>query len=147
MSLYYRTQQVHPVFGSRLATTPFTRTSVALTDAYTGNQKVIKTAGFSKMNLDILYTMGATESSNTIEVTIEGSPDGTNFYMLPNESNSSGVSTLYARNWTFTGTNAAAATISLGLDVFYQWVRISIRETGVVTNAGTVYAEATLSGA
>jgi len=147
MSLFYRSQDPVPVFGSRLAASPFTRTSVALTNAYADTYKEIKVGGYSKMNLDILYTMGAAETANTIEFKIEGSPDGTNWYALANESNSGAVSTLLARNWTFTGTNAAAATISIGIDVFYKYVKISVQETGVAANAGTIYAEATLSGA
>ena len=100
----------------------------------------------SKLNVDILYTMGATETSNTIDVRFEGSPDGTNFYRIPNDSTAGGTSTLTAREFTFVGTNAAAATISIGLDIFYKFMKVSFKESGVVTNAGTVYAEITLSG-
>lgn len=147
MSLFYRTQDRFPIFGTKLATAPFTRTPVALTAAYTGNTTEIKSAGYSKLNLDILYTMGAAETANTLEFKIEGSFDGVNWYALPNESNTNGVSTLYARNWTFTGTNAAAATISIGIDIFYKYLKFSAQETGVAANAGTIFAEATLSGA
>ncbi len=98
------------------------------------------------MNLDVLYTMGATESTNSIELKVEGSPDGTNWYRLPNESVSSGTSTLTAREFTFVGTNADAATISIGIDIFYKFIKVSAKETGVASNAGTVYVEATLSG-
>jgi hypothetical protein len=146
MGLRYDSQQTFPVFGTKLETSPFTRTPATLTAAYTGNAKEFKVAGFSKFDLAVLYTMGAAETANTIEVKFEHSPDGTNWYRIPNESNTNGVSTLYARNWTFTGTDAAAATISIGIDVFYKYLKVSVQETGVAANAGTIYAEGTLSG-
>ena len=144
MSLSYKSHVVLPIFGTK--TVAGVPTSVALTSAYTGNNKAISTGGMSKLNLDILYTMGATETTNSIEVQIECSNDGVNYFRIPNESASGGVSTLTAREFTFVGTNAAAATISIGIDIFYKFMKISIKESGVVTNAGTVFAEATLSG-
>lgn len=144
MSLFYRTQEKFPVFGTKTAAG--VRTPVALTAAYTGNVFTFKTAGFTKFNLDVLYTMGAAETANTIEIKYEASSDGINFYRIPNEAAASGVSTLYARNWSFLGTDAAAATISIGIDIFYKYLRVSIQETGVAANAGTIYADGTLSG-
>ena len=143
--LYYPQQQTFVVIGSKSGTT---RTSVTLTNGYdvANKTKAFETAGFSKLNLDVLYTMGATETSNSIEVRLQGSSDGTNWYRLPNESASAGTSTLTAREFTFVGTNAAAATISIGLDIFYKYIQVSVKETGVASNAGTVYVEATLSG-
>lgn len=145
MCLYYANQVSFPVIGTKSDTT---RTSVALTAAYdvANKTKILETGGYSKLNLDVLYTMGATETLNSIELRIEGSPDKTNFYRIPNESVSTGTSTLTAREFTFVGVNADVATISIGLDIFYKYMRISAKETGVVTNFGTVYCEATLSG-
>ncbi|HRF70088.1 MAG TPA: hypothetical protein PKV66_01515 [Candidatus Pelethenecus sp.] len=145
MGLYYESQDSFPVIGTKSGTT---RTSVALTTAYdvANKTKIIEVGGYSKANFDILYTMGATETSNSIEVRFQASNDGTNFYRIPNESASGGTSTLTAREFTFVGTNAAAATISIGLDVFYKYLEISVKESGVVTNAGTVFVDCTLSG-
>lgn len=145
MSLEYTSQQTFPIIGTKSGTTV---TAVALTNSYdvANKTKIIPTGGMSKLNLDILYTMGATESSNSIELRIEGSPDGTNFYRIPNENVTAGTSTLTAREFMFVGANAAAATISIGLDIFYKYVRVSVKETGVDSNAGTIYVEATLSG-
>lgn len=145
MGLRYKSTVTFPVIGSKAGTT---RTSVALTSSYdvANKTKVFETAGFSKVNLDILYTMGAAETANSIEMRIDGSSDGTNFYRIPNETVSGGTSTLTAREFTFVGTNAAAATISIGLDIFYRYLRVSAKETGVAANAGTIYCEATLSG-
>lgn len=145
MGLDYRTQIVFDVLGSKSGTT---RTSVTLPTAY--NSTVTKTflvGGFSKLNLDVLYTEGASETTNSIELKIETSTDGTNFYRIPNEAVSAGTSTLTAREFTFVGADGAAATISIGLDIFYaQYMKVSAKETGVATNAGTVYIEGTLSG-
>lgn len=146
MGLYYESQQTFPVIGSK--TSAGVRTSVALTAAYdvANKTKIIPVGGFSKANFDILYTMGATETSNSIEVRFRCSNDGVNFYRLPNEAASGGTSTLTAREFTFVGTNADAATISVGLDIFYKYLEISVKESGVVTNAGTVFVDCTLSG-
>ena len=144
MSLDYPITQTFPVIGSKSDTT---RTAVTLPTSYNSTvTKTFETSGFSKVNFDVSYTMGATETSNSIELKIEGSTDGTNFYRLPNENTSGGTSTLTAREFTFVGTNADNATISLGLDIFYAFVKISAKESGVVTNAGTIYVEATLLG-
>ncbi|MCK9371293.1 hypothetical protein M0R04_15375 [Candidatus Dojkabacteria bacterium] len=159
MSLDYKSSITFPVFGSvvraylddNATIETATRTAVNLTASYetestTVATKHFETSGYSKLNLDILYTMGATETSNSIEIKVEGSPDGINFYRIPNDSPSAGTSTLTAREFTFVGTNADAATISIGLDIFYKYMRVSAKETGKVTNFGTVYAEATLLG-
>lgn len=144
IGLAYASQDTFVILGTKSGTT---RTAVALPTSYDNTvTKTFETGGYSKLNIDVLYTMGATETSNSIELKIEGSPDGTNFYRIPNDSTSNGTSTLTAREFTFVGANAAAATISIGLDIFYKYVKVSAKETGVVTNAGTVYAEGTLSG-
>lgn len=146
MGLYYESQQTFPVIGTKTATG--VRTSVTLTSAYdvANKTKVIPCGGMSKANFDILYTMGATETSNSIDIRIECSNDGVNFYRIPNDTTSGGTSTLTAREFTFVGTNADAATISIGLDIFYKYIKISVKESGVVTNAGTVFVDCTLSG-
>ena len=145
MGLYYPSQQESVLIGTKSGTT---RTAVTLTAAYdvANKTKILQTGGYSKVNLDILYTMGATESSNSIEIRVEGSPDGTNFYRIPNESVSTGTSTLTAREFTFVGSDAAAATISIGLDIFYENIRVSVKESGKSANFGTIYIESTLSG-
>ncbi len=159
MSLYYKSEITFPIFGSvalvmaadRTTISTATRTSIAITNAYQAEAankptKSFATDGYAKLNLDILYTMGAAETSNSIELKIEGSPDGINFYRIPNESVSGGTSTLTAREFTFVGVDAAATTISIGLDIFYKFMRVSGKETGVASNAGTIFCQATLAG-
>lgn len=145
MSLSYGIQQTQVVFGSKSGTTP---TGATLTAAYTGNASgKITCTGMSKMNIDLIYTTGTGETNNSIELKIECSPDGTNWYRIPNVETSGGTSTLTQREFTFVGASAATAyTISLGLDIFYHFIKISAKETGVATNFGTLYGELTLSG-
>lgn len=144
MGLYYKTTDSFAIIGSKSGTTV---TSVPLPTSYdTTVTKTFKTEGFSKMNLDVLYTMGAAETANSIQLKVECSPDGTNFYRLGNETVSTGTSSLAAREFTFVGSDATTATISIGLDIFYKYIKVSAKETGVATNAGSVYVEATLCG-
>lgn len=145
MALNYPSHITFPIVGSKSSTT---RTAVTLTAGYdvANKTKVFETAGFSKLNIDCLYTMGSAETTNSIELRISGSPDGTNMYRIPNEAVSGGTSTLTAREFTFVGVNAAAATISIGLDIFYKFVEVTVKETGVASNFGTIYIEGTLSG-
>ncbi len=142
---------VHVLAADQATISTATRTSVTLESTYQAESttvatKTLKVTGYSKLNLDVLYTMGAAETSNTIEIKVEGSPDGVNFYRLANESVSGATSTLLAREFTFAGVNADVATISIGLDIFYKYVRFSAKETGVASTKGTVYGEVTLLG-
>jgi hypothetical protein len=146
MGLHYKDTITSPVIGTKVGSS---RTSVSLTNAYddANTTKSFSTSGYSKLNLDILYTTGSGETSNSIEIRIEGSPDGINFYRIPNEDASGGTSTLTVREFTYVGASAATAyPISIGLDIFYKYVRVSIKETGVVTNVGSAYCEYTLLG-
>ena len=134
------------VFGSISGTT---RTSVELESTYQATEvteavKAFRVDGRTRMNLDILYTMGGSETSNSIEIKVEGSPDGTNYYRLPNESVSAGTSTVTAREYTFVGVNGAATTISISQDIFYKFIKVSAKETGVSSNKGSIYGEVTL---
>ncbi len=149
MSLFYKTQNPVVLIGSKVA--DGTRTGVELESTYSTTEvveptKSIETAGYSKIVFDINYTMGAAETTNSIQIKVEDSPDRINWYRIPNDSASGGTSTLVAREWTFVGTNAAAATISIMLDIAYRNIRISCKETDVAANKGNVFVEATLSG-
>ena len=146
----YRNHVLSTIIGTKTGTT---RTSVELESTYqtesgfTEATKAFECGGFTKMNLDLLYTMGGSETANSIEVKIEGSSDGTNFYRIPNDSTSGATSTLTAREFTFVGADGAAATISIGLDIFYKKIKVSVKETGVASNKGTLFGDVTLSGA
>ncbi len=147
MAIGYTVQQTECIFvGSKSGTT---RTSVVLTAAYdvANKTKIFTTGGMAKVNLSILYTTGTGETVNSIELRVESSADGTNFYRIPNEAVSTGTSTLTQREFTFVGASAATAyDLSLPLDVQDKYMRISVKESGVSANAGTIYIEATISG-
>lgn len=147
--LFYPIQKTFSIIGSKNAAG--TRTGVELESTYSTTEvteptKSFRVGGMSKLTLDILYTMGAAETSNSIEMKVEASPDGTNWYRLSTDTTSGGTSTLAAREWTFVGTNGSTATINVFLDIAYEYVRVSLKETGVASNKGNVYVEATLSG-
>jgi len=148
MGLHYRTTQTRTLIGSKDGST---RTPIELESTYqaestTEATKSFKIAGFSKLNLDILYTMGATETANTIEIKIDQSPDNQNWYQLVNDSTSNGTSTLTLREFTIVGADASTLELSLPLDISDQYLRVSIKETGVGANKGSAYVEGTLLG-
>jgi hypothetical protein len=149
MAEYYPTTQPLTIIGSK--DTSNTRTGIELESTYqaessTEATKTFETGGYTKLNLDISYTMGGSETSNSIEVKLEGSPDRTNFYQLANDSTSAGTSTITKREFTHVGENGDTSDFSIFLDVAYKYMRISCKETGVSSNKGNVYVEYTLSG-
>lgn len=163
MALFYKQQTSFPIIGTVVYTyetdsttiltstrTPWTLASTYPVAESVGSPtlpiKSFRTSGQAKLNLDISYTEGASETSNSIELKIESSSDGKNWYRIPNESVSSGTSTLTQREFTFVGADGANSTISIGLDIFYHYMRVSAKETGVSVNTGTAFIMATLSG-
>ncbi len=148
MGLYYETQNPVVIIGSKTAagvTTGVQLESTYGTDESTAPTKSFSTGGASKLSLDIKYTMGATETSNSVQLKIESSPDSVNWYRLPIDTTVT-QSTITAREWTFVGTDAAAANINIFLDIAYKYMRISCKESGVASNKGNVFVEALLSG-
>lgn len=142
--LFYPTQVQIPLIGTRSGAV---LSPVALTSGYTDNTKTFDVGGFSRLEVAVSYTMGATESSNSIEIKFDWSPDGTNFYQLMNDSTSGGTSTLTAREFTFVGANAANTKTTFGIDINYKDVmRISVKETGVSSNVGSIFIEGLLGG-
>lgn len=127
--LYYCNQVSRPIFEG-----------VTLTNAFTGNRKEFETAGFSKLAIDLGYTMGAAETSNTIELQLETSTDKVNWYSLVID-NTDSVSTITDRQWQM-----APGNRNILVDIAYKFVRMSLKETGVAANAGTASATITLSG-
>lgn len=151
MSLYYPSTTPQVIIGSKSAAG--VRTGIELESTYSTTQdteptKVFKVAGMSKLTLNGLYTTGAAETNNTIEIKVETSPDNTHFYPISNVDTTAGTSTIYNREFTFTGASAATAyPFEIFLDIAYVYVRVSCKETGVAANKGNVFVEATLAGA
>lgn len=115
---------------------------VTLTAAYAANRKTIDCAGMTKIALDIDYAMGASESANILDFTLEHSPDGgTTWYSLVIDTTTT-VSDIVPRAWNITGDNK----VNVIIDIAYKKLRMSMLESGVVTNFGTASVEYTLSG-
>lgn len=148
MGLNYDTQTELMLIGSKSGTTLTARTLTASyeTESTTVATKTFDTGLMSRIEFLVKYTMGATETANSIEVRLEGSNDRTNFYQTMNDSTSAGVSTLTRREFTYVGVDAAAVNVNFGIDIAYTSMRISIKETGKVTNFGTVSVDALISG-
>lgn len=149
MSNYYCSQDILKLVGTK--TPAGVLTGVTLESTYQSESaavatKSFETGGYERIVFNIFYTMGATETTNSIEIKLEQSTDGINWVRIANDAASGGTSTLTAREFTFVGTNAALATISIFMDIGYKYMRISAKETGVVTNKGNVYIEALASG-
>jgi len=153
MGLYYPEQPQYVLIGTK--TDAGVRTGVALTSAYqsettpqTTPTKTFGVGGMSRVDFAVAYTMGATESSNSVEILLEWSPDRVSFYPLVTDTTTAGTSVLAERQFQYVGTtNAGLSEMTFGVDIAYaEAMRISIKETGVVTNAGSVYVEAVVSG-
>ena len=149
MGLFYPTQTLNLLIGTKSGTT---RTAIEMESTYqaestTEATTVFETGGFSRIEFAILYTMGGSETANSIQIILEWSPDGTNFYRLPNDSTSGATSTITEREFTYLGTtDAGNSEIVFGIDIAYDLMRISIKESGVGANKGSVFVEALLSG-
>lgn len=147
--LFYPNQIPLVLIGTKSGAT---RTSWNLTSSYqteasTQPTKSFDVGGMTRVEFAVLYTMGATETSNSIDIKIDWTTDGTNFYQLVTDSTSAGTSTLAVREFTMVGTDASTKAFTFGVDVAYKDnIRISCKETGVASNAGTVFVEALVSG-
>lgn len=152
MALDYATQILIPVIGTKNAAN--TITPVTLTSAYqaettpqTTPTKTFDVGGMSRVEFAISYTEGAAETANSIQIKLEWTPDGTNFYQFATDSTTAGASTEAVREFTVAGVDAANTKITFGIDLAYKDnIRISFKETGVASNAGSVFCEALLSG-
>lgn len=131
MSEYFRNQPVVREFDN-----------VLLTAAFAGNQTVIDCGGMPKISLDINYARGGGEGASRLRFQLEHSPDnGANWYALVIDDTTT-ISTIIAREWEILNT----AKLNVLVDIAYKQLRLSLRETGVVTNFGRVTVDATLSG-
>lgn len=113
----------------------------ALTAAFTGNEFVLPVKGMSKLSIDIDYTRGGGEASSKMFMKIEHSTDGTNWHSLVIDETST-TSVITAREWEIGNT----AKLNVLVDIAYHQIKISVRESGVVTNAGTLNMTVVPSG-
>jgi len=137
MGLDYRAHSISALIGSKSGTT---RTGATLTDYYDFDgdaTKIIEVGGYSKLELSGVYTVGADETSNSIQIILEGSTDRTNWYRYLNEATSTSTSTLTQREFTI-----AQATTSgtLGYDAESTGFTVGFKVTG--NGGATGYIEA-----
>jgi len=110
------------------------RSSAALTTSYVAGT-VIDVTDFGMLAVLVKYTMGTGEDGNAIVFKVECSTDGTNFYQQTNDA-----ATVELREYSFTAVSAPGAYDSIAVLVpvaGVSHVRVSAKETGVASNAGT----------
>lgn len=111
-----------------------------LTNSYTGEGAVVSDAIFigksDSVALDITYTMGADETSNTMQVEVEvanpvgtGAPEATDWMLYSTISSG----TVTASEWSM-----SPGSYHVIIDIAAKYIRLSFKETGVATNFGTV---------
>lgn len=108
---------------------------VTLTGTAADNQYVFDTAGMTNLSLDVDYA-----GANSIQFTLEHSPDGgENWYSLVID-NTSTTSVLTPRVWEFAGPEKLNVVVSIA----YKQMRMSLSETGLAGSVASV--DYTLSG-
>lgn len=126
-------------------------TRATLESTYTGTNisEALVTRNATQVFLEIEYTMGAAETANSIEVKIEFAdtlgdnralaPTSTDWYREAVETLSGGTATVNVLERTFAAVSAAATYDRFVLDVpgGHDFMRVSIKETGVAANKGS----------
>lgn len=145
---YYSRQPLFPFIGSSIANSTVTLSPVTLTATGSDNRKQIDVDGMQQLVLYIKYTTGTAETNNVLNMTIDFSPDGTNFYQEATEAVSTSTITEYQATRQFTGASAATAySIRVAIPIAdLKKVRIAFSETGVASNFGTLSVLAVASG-
>src|SRR3990167_3550919 len=145
----YSSQPVFPFIGaSKTVNGAITLSPVTLTATASDNRAEIDVDGQVQVVLYVRYITGATETNNILQMTVDYSPDGTNFYQEVTEESSTTLITEYQATRQFTGA-AAATTYSFRVPIpvaDIQKLRIAFAESGVVTNFGTVSCLVVTSG-
>ena len=140
------------VVGTETSTTVKFTDMASLADGYsTGRMGYVKCGGgISKVNFYIVYKMGASETTNSVDFKIESAPNNAvtdqGFYQFVNDATSAGVSTLTRREFTIVGTDAGTISFSVPVAVQDEVLKISFKETGVAANFGSVHCQAKLFG-
>ena len=116
-------------------------TSAPLTSTYTDNDYVISSKGMSKLSVYLKYARGAAEAASKLFMKLEASHDGVNWFSLVIDETAT-TSVITAREWEVGNT----ASLNVLVDIAYPFMRVSVRETGVVTNVGNLTLATTLSG-
>lgn len=108
--------------------------STALTTSY--QSKTLEVGGFTELVLYLKHTTGDSETSAALVLKIEFSPDGTNFYQVP-DSNNAPATYSYPG-----GAGSTAYSIRVPIAIADKFIKISVKDSGVSTNHGTLQAQA-----
>ncbi len=146
---YYSSQPLFPFIGAtKTVGGAITLSPVTLTATAADNRTQIDVDAMQQVVLYIKYTVGSGESANVLNMTIDFSPDGTNFYQEATEAVSTSTITEYQATRQFTGASASTAySFRVAIPIAdIKKLRIAFAETGVVTNFGTLSVLAVTSG-
>lgn len=146
---YYSVQSLLPFIGATISTQGVPVLSpVTLTATASDNRKEIDVDKIQQLTLYLKYTVGSGESNNVLNLTVEFSPDGTNYYQEATEAVSTSTVTEYQATRQFTGASASTAySFRIAIPIAdIKKLRIGFAETGVVTNFGTLSVLAVSSG-
>jgi hypothetical protein len=127
------------------------RASAALTASYVAGT-AIDTKGLDEVVLLIAYTMGKSETANSIQLTTQWSDDGgTTYYhsapMLPLEESQTSGAVVVDKTVISYAADSAAETydyIAVPIKVLGDKLKVSVKETGKSSNFGTCAIRASL---
>lgn len=140
---YYSVQPLIPFIGATKAPDgTITLSPVTLTATNTDNRKQIDVDGMQQLVFYLRYITGTAETNNVLNLLVDFSPDGTNFYQEATEEATpgSGTVTEYQATRQFTGASAATTySFRVAIPIAdLKKVRIAFHETGVASNFGTL---------
>jgi hypothetical protein len=145
---YYSVQNLFPFIGaSKSSNGAITLSPVTLTVTASDNRAQIDVDGAQQVMLFIRFTTHASDTNAVLELVVDYSPDGTNFYQEISEESSSTAITEYIVPRQFTGAAAGTAySFRVPLPIAdIKKLRIGFRETAGA-NFGTLSCLAVVSG-
>lgn len=148
---YYPTQPVFPFIGAtKTLAGGFTLSPVTLTATAADNRKEIDVDGMQQLVLYIRHIAHASDTNAVLAMTVEFSPDGTNYYQEATEEVTAGSGTVTEYQATRQFTSATGGTtysFRVAIPVAdLKKVRIGFRESDAGTNFGTLSVLAVTSG-
>src|SRR3990167_10059212 len=144
----YSVQPLFPFIGATKSVNGvITLSPVTLTALASDNRAQIDVDGMQQTMLFVRYTTGSGETNNILQMTVDYSPDGTNFYQEVTEESATTTITEYQATRQFMGATGGT-TYSFRVPIPIadaKKLRISFRETAGA-NFGTLSCLALTSG-
>ena len=114
--------------------------AVTLTNAYTGNVSAdLLVEGMVAINLLVSYTTGSGETNNTLQVKLDFPDADSNDHQYTNQTASTGTTTVVQNEFSCTDNTGGGTTklYNIGpININNKKLKISVKETGVASNAG-----------